>query len=419
MPLYTTDALILRTYRLGESDRIVVFLTRDRGKKRGVAKNARQSRRRFGGALEPLTYGRVGYFERERRELVTPEFRRAGPVAAVGARRRGARLRRVLRRADRRVGAGSGPERDAVPAGRVDGRCDGRRGADRAAGAGISSSGCCGCRVCTRPMRGCPARRGDFLTAARAVSPFALGRRGGDRGDASRARGGAPRADCHAPGEGSQVGARAEGDAAVKGRLKTCATRRCSAGLESCMTMTFQSLILKLSEFWASRGCTLQQPLDIEVGAGTMHPETFLRVLGSGALERGVRAAVPPARRRTLRREPEPALQAPPVSGDPQAVARRGAAALSRKPRSVRHQPAPARHPLRRGQLGVADARRVGHRVADSFRRPRDHAVHVFSAGGRPRAGADFGRAHLRARAHRDGAAAGRQRVRPRVVARA
>ena len=44
--------------------------------------------------------------------------------------------------------------------------------------------------------------------------------------------------------------------------------------------MTFQDLILKLSEFWASRGCTLQQPLDLEIGAGTMHPETFLRVLG-------------------------------------------------------------------------------------------------------------------------------------------
>src|SRR5258706_8618594 len=74
MPLYTTDALILRTYKLGESDRIVVFLTRDRGKKRGVAKNARQSRRRFGGALEPMTCGRVGYLERERRELVRLGF---------------------------------------------------------------------------------------------------------------------------------------------------------------------------------------------------------------------------------------------------------------------------------------------------------------------------------------------------------
>ena len=70
MPLYTTDALILRSYTLGESDRIVVFLTRDRGKKRGVAKNARQSRRRFGGALETLTCGRVAYMERERRETM-------------------------------------------------------------------------------------------------------------------------------------------------------------------------------------------------------------------------------------------------------------------------------------------------------------------------------------------------------------
>jgi DNA repair protein RecO (recombination protein O) len=85
MPLYTTDALILRTYTLGESDRIVVFLTRDRGKKRGVAKNARQSRKRFGGALEPLTYGRVEYFERERRELVSLRYVEAArsPLSAV------------------------------------------------------------------------------------------------------------------------------------------------------------------------------------------------------------------------------------------------------------------------------------------------------------------------------------------------
>ncbi len=74
MPLYTAEALILRTYSLGESDRIVVFLTRDRGKKRGVAKNAKQSRRRFGGALEPLTFGRVAYVERERRDLVRLEY---------------------------------------------------------------------------------------------------------------------------------------------------------------------------------------------------------------------------------------------------------------------------------------------------------------------------------------------------------
>ena len=44
--------------------------------------------------------------------------------------------------------------------------------------------------------------------------------------------------------------------------------------------MTLQDLILKLSDYWAAQGCLIQQPLDIELGAGTMHPETFLRVLG-------------------------------------------------------------------------------------------------------------------------------------------
>jgi len=70
VPLYTADALVLRTYALGEADRLVVFLTRDRGKKRGVAKSARRSRSRFMGALEPLTEARVAYFESARRELV-------------------------------------------------------------------------------------------------------------------------------------------------------------------------------------------------------------------------------------------------------------------------------------------------------------------------------------------------------------
>jgi DNA repair protein RecO (recombination protein O) len=74
MPLYSSDALILRTYKLGEADRIVVFLTRDRGKKRGVAKGARRPRSRFVGGLEPLTTVRVAYFEKERRDLVSVNY---------------------------------------------------------------------------------------------------------------------------------------------------------------------------------------------------------------------------------------------------------------------------------------------------------------------------------------------------------
>lgn len=78
MPLYSADALVLRTYKLAEADRIVVFLTRDRGKKRGVAPAARRPRSRFAGALEPLTEVRVAYFEKEQRELVNLNY--AEPV---------------------------------------------------------------------------------------------------------------------------------------------------------------------------------------------------------------------------------------------------------------------------------------------------------------------------------------------------
>jgi DNA repair protein RecO (recombination protein O) len=84
--LHTADALILRTYKLGEADRIVVFLTRDRGKKRGVAKGARRSRSRFAGALEPMTEVRVAYFEKERRELVGLNYAETvrSPLALLG-----------------------------------------------------------------------------------------------------------------------------------------------------------------------------------------------------------------------------------------------------------------------------------------------------------------------------------------------
>ena len=44
--------------------------------------------------------------------------------------------------------------------------------------------------------------------------------------------------------------------------------------------LTFQQLVLRLQTYWAEQGCVLQQPYDVEVGAGTMAPETFLRVLG-------------------------------------------------------------------------------------------------------------------------------------------
>jgi DNA repair protein RecO (recombination protein O) len=87
MPVYTSEALILRTYKLGESDRIVVFLTRDRGKKRGVAKGARKAKSKFIGSLEPMTRAGVAYYEREQRDLVRinyVELTRSPLSAATG-----------------------------------------------------------------------------------------------------------------------------------------------------------------------------------------------------------------------------------------------------------------------------------------------------------------------------------------------
>jgi glycyl-tRNA synthetase alpha chain len=57
---------------------------------------------------------------------------------------------------------------------------------------------------------------------------------------------------------------------------------------------TFQGLILTLQQFWAERGCVLLQPLDMEVGAGTFHPGTFLRAIGP---ESWSAAYVQPSRR--------------------------------------------------------------------------------------------------------------------------
>lgn len=69
MALKESEAIVLRTYPLRESDLLVTLFTRLEGKVKGVARAAKKSKRRFGGALEPLTYVRAFYDDRERQEL--------------------------------------------------------------------------------------------------------------------------------------------------------------------------------------------------------------------------------------------------------------------------------------------------------------------------------------------------------------
>ncbi len=70
MSVLTSEAVVLRTWPVHEADLIVSFFTRDYGRMRGVAKAALKSRKRFGGALEPMTLARAWFAEKPRQELV-------------------------------------------------------------------------------------------------------------------------------------------------------------------------------------------------------------------------------------------------------------------------------------------------------------------------------------------------------------
>ncbi len=67
---HQSEATVLRTWPFQEADLLVSLFTRDLGRVRGIAKSALKSRRRFGGALEPMTWVRASYTEKPRQELV-------------------------------------------------------------------------------------------------------------------------------------------------------------------------------------------------------------------------------------------------------------------------------------------------------------------------------------------------------------
>jgi DNA repair protein RecO (recombination protein O) len=70
MPAQETEAIILKTFPLGEADRLVSFLSRSNGRMRGVAAGARRLKNRFGSTLEILSHVQMDYVERETRDLV-------------------------------------------------------------------------------------------------------------------------------------------------------------------------------------------------------------------------------------------------------------------------------------------------------------------------------------------------------------
>jgi DNA repair protein RecO (recombination protein O) len=70
MPLEQSEAIILRTFHVGEQDKIVVFFSKDKGIVKGIAKGARKFGNRFGSGLEPLSHVKLHYYEKEHKDLV-------------------------------------------------------------------------------------------------------------------------------------------------------------------------------------------------------------------------------------------------------------------------------------------------------------------------------------------------------------
>ncbi len=71
MPLVETESLVIKSYNLAEADKIVLFLTRDHGVVRGVAKGIKRLKSKFGSGLEPFSIVTIEYFQKESAELVS------------------------------------------------------------------------------------------------------------------------------------------------------------------------------------------------------------------------------------------------------------------------------------------------------------------------------------------------------------
>ncbi len=133
MSLYRDTGVVLRTYKLGEADRIVVLLTADHGKVRAVAKGVRKTKSRFGGRLEPLNHVSLLLYEGRELDIVS----QAETLDSLGA------AARRPRPPDAGPGAAGG-RRPGGPGARAGAAAlpDARRRAAHAGGAGRHRSSC-------------------------------------------------------------------------------------------------------------------------------------------------------------------------------------------------------------------------------------------------------------------------------------
>ena len=159
---------------------------------------------------------------------------------------------------------------------------------------------------------------------------------------------------------------------------------------------SFQEIIFKLKQYWAERGCIIQEPYDAEVGAGTMCPETFLRVLGpnptasptcSPAAARPTAATATTPTASTSTRSFRSSSNPSPDDVIEQYLGSLEAIGIDLRKHDIKFEEDNWEAPT----LG-----RLGHRLAGHAGWPRDLAVHLLPAVRRHRPGPGPGRTHLR-----------------------
>src|ERR1035441_574288 len=183
---------------------------------------------------------------------------------------------------------------------------------------------------------------------------------------------------------------------------------------------SFQEIIFKLKQYWAERGCIIQEPYDTEVGAGTMCPETFLRVLGPEPYRV---AYVQPSRRPADGRygdnpnrlykhsQLQVILKPSPDDIIEQYLASLEAIGIDLRQHDIKFEEDNWESPT----LGAPHPGRLGHRLAGHAGWSGGHPVHLFPAVRRHRPGPGSRRTHLRARAPGRLPPGEGQRVRHRV----
>ena len=298
MPARVSETFVLRTYPFREADLIVSFFTRDQGKLRGVARRARKPKSPFGSGLERLSRVNMAYYERENQDLVNMSGCEMieSPFDLQSDYARGVALDYLAETAEHLL-----PEHEPnekffrLLASALDYlRADGEvwpailyvsLWAVRLTGVFPEM------RV---GSESCEIAEEMFVKPLKSLTP-----RTWTKGTAADLR---------------RLLIRSMEQHVERRFLTVPATR--SPVIISKMD-TFQETVFKLKKYWADRGCIIQEPYDVEVGAGTMCPETFLRVLGPKPYRV---AYVQPSRQSggwPLWRKSQSSLQAPAVAGDP------------------------------------------------------------------------------------------------------